>query len=149
MENIDLTNRNNVSETGRDQLTNKEHLAKKAAQMINGGDYFQQNTKIRTTPDSLEKAAETLKKAQKVFWEQMEEMNKKADELEGSARKVSGRIRDSQQKLMDHFKKFDSSLNLDRLEKQVVLLERAADAMERLNALQETGKLDKILSAVK
>lgn len=60
MENIDLTNRNNVSETGRDQLTNKEHLAKKAAQMINGGDYFQQNTKIRTTPDSLEKAAQTV-----------------------------------------------------------------------------------------
>jgi hypothetical protein len=29
------------------------------------------------------------------------------------------------------------------------LIERAADAMERLEALRSTGKLDKILSAIK
>lgn len=144
-----LESKHEVIESGREQFVDIDHLAKKVAQMINGGDYFQQNQKIRNTPDSLEKAAETLEKAQKVFWEQMEEMNKKADALEGSAKKISGRVRDSQQKLIDHFKKFDSSLNLDRLEKQVVMLERAADAMERLDALQQTGKLDKIMQAIK
>lgn len=138
-----------VVHDGRNELFQVDELAKLVAFKIVNEDYFQQNLSVKKTPDSLEKAAEILEKAQKVFWEQMEEMNKRADALEGSTKKISGRVRDSQQKLIDHFKKFDSSLNLDRLEKQVAMLERAADAMERLNALQQTGKLDKILEAIK
>ncbi|WP_436904813.1 hypothetical protein [Acinetobacter johnsonii] len=144
-----LQSKHDVVETGRESLIDIDHLAKKVAQMINIGDYFQQNQKIRNTPDSLEKAAETLKKAQEVFWAEMEKMNRRADVLENSTKKISGRVRDTQQKLIDSFKKIDSSLNLDRLERQVVMLERVADAMERLKALQESGKFEKIMEAIK
>jgi cell fate (sporulation/competence/biofilm development) regulator YmcA (YheA/YmcA/DUF963 family) len=144
-----LQSKHDVVETGRESLIDIDHLAKKVAQMINIGDYFQQNQKIRNTPDSLEKAAETLKKAQEVFWAEMEKMNRRADVLEKSTKKISGRVRDTQQKLIDSFKKIDSSLNLDRLERQVVMLERVADAMERLKALQESGKFEKIMEAIK
>lgn len=51
--------------------------------------------------------------------------------------------------MADELKKLDQSINVDRLERQVQLLERVADAMERLNSLQQTGRLNKILEAIK
>ena len=145
----ELTSHHNVIETGRDVNLEVGFVAERCANHINSGNFFQEVTSISTTSKSLEKAALTLEKAQSVFWEQMQKMTSNANALEDTSRKVMGRVRDTQQKLTDSLKKIDATINIDRLERQVVLLERAADAMQRLGQLQTAGKLDKILAAMK
>lgn len=71
------------------------------------------------------------------------------ERLSETTKKVSGQVRDSAEKLGNGLKKIEAAANFDKLERMTVLLERAADAMERLNALQQTGRLDKILEAIK
>lgn len=65
------------------------------------------------------------------------------------AKNASGQIRDAANKLNDGLKKIENFANFEKLERMTILLERSADALERLQKLQETGKLDKIISAIK
>lgn len=139
----------NCVETGRDTFFDLDHLAKKVVQLINAGDYFQQNTSIRNSLDSLGKASNTLEKAQDFFYEKLKSLVKSTEELDFAVKKSTSKAKDASQKMADELKKLDQSINVDRLERQVQLLERVADAMERLNSLQQTGRLNKILEAIK
>ena len=149
MENINFENKNMVTNTGRDELYDMDQLALKVAKLLNCGEYLNENTAINETKKQLIKSLIPLNELQKAFYSSMEKMVAQAKDLEDSTKKATGKARDSAQKLNDALIKLEKIANISALEKRVELLERAADAMERLNALQQTGKLDKILNAVK
>lgn len=146
---INLENMNAVVETGRDALFSVDDLALKAAKLITSGEYLKEHQTTQKNKDALLKALIPLDDLQKTFWSSMQKMNDQSKALEDSTKKATGKARDAAQKLNDALIRIEKTVNIPALEKRVDLLERAADAMERLNALQQTGKLDKILEAIK
>ena len=149
MENINLENKSPVIETGRDALFSVDDLALNVAKLITSGDYLKEHQTTQRNKDSLLKSLIPLNDLQKAFWIAMDRMNNQAKELEDSTKKATGKAKDAAQKLNDGLLRIEKTVNIPALEKRVELLERAADAMERLNALQQPGKLDKILEAIK
>lgn len=146
---INLENMNAVVETGRDALFSVDDLALKVAKLITSGEYLKEHQTTQKNKDALLKALIPLDDLQKTFWSSMQKMNDQSKALEDSTKKATGKARDAAQKLNDALIRIEKTVNIPALEKRVELLERAADAMERLNALQQTGKLDKILEAIK
>lgn len=65
------------------------------------------------------------------------------------SKSISGKVRDSANKLGDGLKKIEAQADFSKLENYVKLLERAELAMSSLAELEKSGKLDKILAAVK
>lgn len=146
---IDLVNKSPVIETGRDTLFSVDDLALSVAKLITNGEYLKEHQTTQKNKDVLLKALIPLNDLQKSFWSSMQKMNDQSKALEDSTKKSTGKARDAAQKLNDALIRIEKTVNIPALEKRVELLERAADAMERLNALQQTGKLDKILNAIK
>lgn len=140
---------NAVIETGRDALFSVDDLALNVAKLIISGEYLKEHQTTQKNKDVLLKALIPLDDLQKSFWSFMQKMNDQSKALEDSTKKATGKARDAAQKLNDALIRIEQTVNIPALEKRVELLERAADAMERLNALQQTGKLDKILEAIK
>ena len=66
-----------------------------------------------------------------------------------SAKRASGSVRDSGEKLAQGLARIEKQANFSRLEQYVVLLERAASAMKTLSELESSGKLDKIAGALR
>ena len=149
MENINFENMNVVVETGRDPLLNTEALALQIAKLITSGEHMKEHKGVLNSKDILLKALIPMSELQKAFYSSMQKMNDQSKALEDSTKKATGKARDAAQKLNDALIRIEKTVNIPALEKRVELLERAADAMERLNALQQTGKLDKILEAIK
>ena len=146
---INLVNKGPVVETGRDTLFSVDDLALSVAKLITNGEYLKEHQTTQKNKDVLLKALIPLNDLQKSFWSSMQKMNDQSKALEDSTKKSTGKARDAAQKLNDGLLRIEKTVNIPALEKRVELLERAADAMERLNALQQTGKLDKILNAIK
>lgn len=146
---INLVNKSPVVETGRDTLFSVDDLALSVAKLITSGEYLKDHQTTQKSKDALLKALISLDDLQKAFWSSMQKMNDQSKALEDSTKKATGKVKDSAQKLNDGLLRIEKTVNIPALEKRVELLERAADAMERLNALQQTGKLDKILEAIK
>lgn len=146
---INLVNKSPVVETGRDTLFSVDDLALSVAKLITNGEYLKEHQTTQKNKDVLLKALIPLNDLQKSFWSSMQKMNDQSKALEDSTKKSTGKARDAAQKLNDALIRIEKTVNIPALEKRVELLERAADAMERLNALQQTGKLDKILNAIK
>ena len=144
-----MQNFNAVQETGRDVLFSKKEAAKILSDMLTSGDWAKGNLSVNATKESLFKALIPMEELEKAFWLKNEKMLKAMSALEDSAKKSTGKARDLHHKTNEALIKLDKSINLDVLDRKVQLLERACDAMERLNALQQTGKLDKILQAIK
>jgi hypothetical protein len=65
------------------------------------------------------------------------------------SKKASGDIRDATNKLAEGLTRIEKTANFDRLERYVLLLERAAAAMNSLAELEQSGKLEKIAGALK
>ena len=149
MESINLENKNMVTHTGRDKEFDTDKLALHVAKVLNCGEYLNEDIAVIETKKQLLKALVTLEELQNSFWASMHKMISQAKELEDSTKKATGKAKDAAQKLNDGLLRIEKTVNIPALEKRVELLERAADAMERLNALQQTGKLDKILEAIK
>ena len=66
-----------------------------------------------------------------------------------NAKKAAGRIRDSAQRLGDGLAKLEKTANFERLERLVVLLERAESAISALAEMESSGELKRIASALR
>lgn len=144
-----MQNFNAVQEAGRDVLLCEKEVAKILSNMLTSGEWAKEYLSVNATKESLFKALIPMEELEKAFWLKNEKMLTAMNALEESAKKSTGKARDLHHKTNEALIKLDKSINLDVLDRKVQLLERACDAMERLNELQQTGKLDKILQAIK
>ena len=103
----------------------------------------------KTVTNTFEEATEVLKKSEALFGEHLTAFNDTAAKLSTAVKKTSGDVRKSAHEVGDGVQKVMKNINLDQLERSVVLLERAAGAMYALAELQKDGRLDKILDAMK
>ena len=118
-----------------------------SANDINQNNYFQRRVKKMTT--DFEAAASVCEEATKLFNRQLNAMLNAEKQVSEAAKKTSGNIRSAANDLSNGLLKLEKSANFDQLDRYVVLLERAASAMKTLADIEQSGKLDKIIEALK
>lgn len=97
----------------------------------------------------IEQATSDIESLTKVFGNKIQQFTKTQTDLSEQAKKVSGQVRDSANKLNTAMQTLDKSMNLDKLQQQTELLERMAAAMIALANLEQSGHLDRISKALK
>jgi hypothetical protein len=128
-------------------LWDAEHVHAASANDINQNNYFQRRVKNMTT--DFETAAAACEDATKLFNRQMNAMLSAEKQISEAAKKTSGNVRNAANDLSNGLLKLEKSANFDKLDRYVVLLERAASAMKTLADIEQSGKLDKIIEALK
>lgn len=98
---------------------------------------------------NIEQATADVEQLTKVFGNKIQQFTKTQTELSEQAKKVSGQVRDSANKLNSAMQTLDKNMNLDKLQRQAELLERIATAMSSLVELERSGSLERIVKAMK
>lgn len=109
--------------------------------------YFKR--RVKSMSKDLDAATETIKEAHKRFDDQLNKLLVSEGNIASQTKKISGKLKDTTNKLSDSLLRIDKIVNFDRLEKQVVLLERAERSIKALAELEASGRLDKIFSALR
>lgn len=125
----------------------REDVTAAIARMVQSNTYFPKrfkamNKQITDGQAEMETATASFQKA-------ADELLAAESNLANGAKKTSGSVRDSVSKLADGLARMEKTANFDRLERYVLLLERAASAIQTLADIEESGKLEKISSALK
>lgn len=125
----------------------KEDVDLWTIRMINS-EYFFRGVAKDMTQDA-QRAIELTDKVTKEFAESIHKFQSIRIEFVEKSKKASGDIRDATHKLAEGLARIEKTANFDRLERYVLLLERAATAMDSLAELEKSGKLEKIANALK
>ena len=95
------------------------------------------------------KAIEITEDANKRFSTVISAFNKTHTEFSDSAKKASSTVRTAADTMAAGLSKIEKAANFDRLERMVILLERAATAMHTLAEMEKSGQLQKLSEAIK
>lgn len=128
-------------------LFDNKHVVDQCHDYIENENYFKRRCK--NMERDYEKSAEKVDKAYKHLDKSIQQLVSKEDEIADKTKTITGKVRDSAQRLSDGLAKVEKQANFDRLERYVELLERAEKAMSALADLDKSGKLEKIASALK
>ena len=109
--------------------------------------YFYWMAKKMTT--DTEKAISKVDEVSDGFKKSLNRFLAMQTEITEASKKASGNIRDSTEKLAQGLLRIEKQANFDRLERYVVLLERASAAIQSLAELENSGRLEKIANAIK
>lgn len=123
----------------------KEFLVAELAQ--EGDSIVKRQTK--TMNSHIESATETVESATKIFGRAIDALNLQTTQVGDASKKASTNVRKAANDLQEGLQRIEKLANFDRLERQVALLERAAAALSVLAELERSGKLDRIVNAVK
>ena len=95
------------------------------------------------------KAIEITEDANKRFSTVISAFSKTHTEFSDSAKKASSTVRTAADTMAAGLSKIEKAANFDRLERMVILLERAATAMHTLAEMEKSGQLQKLSEAIK
>ena len=109
--------------------------------------YFYRMAKKMTT--DTEKAIQKTDEVTEGFEKSLNKFFAMQTQITEASKKASGNIRDATEKLSHGLLKIEKTANFDRLERYVILLERASVAIESLAELEKNGRLEKIANAIK
>ena len=117
------------------------------AQEINQGNHIHQRE--TSMAQHFEQAASVLDETHARFNHALDQLMATEKNMSDQTRKVSGNIRKAANELGEGLMRIQKTAEFDKLERYVQLLERAAHAMTCLAELENTGRLDKIMTALK
>ena len=125
-------------------------VTKAIVSMLNddkAGNYL--TKRVKKMSNDLNNATEQLDKYLEVIRQRTNDVTQSEKAITESVKQVSGKVRDAYQRISDGVQRIEKTANFERLERMVALLERAEAAMSSLAELEKSGKLDKILTAIK
>ena len=125
----------------------KNDCSWKVVNRIKNQEYFK--LRAKTMKNDIDTASELIEESFDRINTSLNNLVEKEAETAVQLKKVSGKVRASTQQLGEGLAKIEKLANFDRMEKYVLLLERAASAIESLSVLEKSGKLDKIASAIR
>jgi hypothetical protein len=86
----------------------------------------------------------------------LNKLNKKFQELKSleiefinHSKQSTGKLKDCSEKIGQAFERIHSKANFEKLEQYILLLERASKAMQSLSSVHDSGKLAKIMEALR
>ena len=126
----------------------KAEVLEEARRSINGGTYFN-SYKVKCMTDELKKAGDLLDQAGKIFEGKIDKFQATQEALMNTTTNASRSVRESAQKLSEGLSRIEKQADFNRLERYVLLLERANTALASLAELEQGGKLGKITDALK
>ena len=136
-----------VKTVGREQMITVRSLADMAFNEIATDQFFTRRAKPMTT--NADVAVEMVETSTKKMLTALDRLVSSEQKMAEQAKKISGSIRDSEEKMAQGLSRIEKAANFDRLERYVGLLERAATAMRLLSELEASGKLEKIAGAIR
>jgi len=110
-------------------------------------DYFTKVAKDMNT--DVYKAIEITEDANKRFSSVLNDFSKTHTMFAISAKQASSAVRTAADTMAAGVSKIEKAANFDRLERMVILLERAASAMNTLAQMEKSGQLQKLSEAIK
>jgi len=129
-------------------LFDSGNIMKMALNDINNGiNYFKRRSKKMTT--EVEKANTMINNSVDNLSKNIDRLNDKESEFISNAKRISTGIRKNSESLATGIGRIKSAASLDELEKYTLILERFTGALEKLELIQQQGKLDKITQALK
>ena len=129
-------------------LFDSGNIMKLALNDINNGiNYFKRRSKKMTT--EVEKANTMINNSVDNLSKNIDRLNNKENEFISNAKRISTGIRKNSESLATGIGRIKSAASLDELEKYTLILERFTGALEKLELIQQQGKLDKITQALK
>ena len=136
-----------ISAVRGDARVGKEQLVKNLLVEAAETNYLQRRSKNMEA--KIQEVTEAVNAQVRLFGGAIDRLMAEEQRVIEHSKKVTGNLRDCATKLADGMQKLEKTANFDRLERYVALLERAASAMSVLAELENSGKLDKIASALK
>jgi methyl-accepting chemotaxis protein len=129
-------------------LFDSGNIMKMALNDINNGiNYFKRRSKKMTT--EVEEANTMINNSVDNLSKNIDRLNDKESEFISNAKRISTGIRKNSESLATGIGRIKSAASLDELEKYTLILERFTGALEKLELIQQQGKLDKITQALK
>lgn len=129
-------------------LYKKSEVTAACLKMVNT-DYPFFNKKAKAMTTDVEKAIEKTTRVTSEFSLALDRLYNTEKQFAEESKRISGSVRAAGEKLAQGLAKVEKAANFDRLERYVVLLERAAAAMTTLAELEQSGKLEKIAGAIR
>jgi len=117
-------------------------------QSVQLGDHFKRKVKMTSVKD-LKDSEELMGKATDMLMHSMDRFQEAEERLAEGSKKASGTVRASAELLAAGLWKIEKQADFNRLERYVLLLERAEVAIASLAELDREGKLTKIAAALK
>ena len=105
--------------------------------------------KLKMSNDHIKDATEKLESAATILVNTNRRMADESEKLASRLKLNGSQVKDYAERLNVSLGKFGALVDGAKLREQVEQVERLVGAMERLAALQDSGKLDRVLAAVK
>jgi hypothetical protein len=99
-------------------------------------------------PD-YDNATKIIEEAHAKFDNAVAKLLKSEQQISDTTKKASENVRIATSKLAEGLTRIEKQANFDKLERYVELLERAEKSITALSLLENNGKLEKIISALK
>jgi hypothetical protein len=97
----------------------------------------------------IENAIEKTDKVTNEFSKSLDRLKYIESNFVEQSKKAASSVKDASEKIAQGIIRIEKQANFDKLERYVLLIERAAEGMERLAELEKSGKLEKIIDALK
>ena len=94
-------------------------------------------------------AEKPVTEAEQIFSRSLDNMLTSHEALTEKVKRICGSVKDYSVKLGNGLLQVQRTADFDKLEKQVSILERAAQALTTLSELNEKGKLESIIKSIK
>lgn len=129
-------------------LFDAEKVRRYALNDINNGiNYFKRRSKKMTT--EVDEANTKINSSVDNLSKNIDKLNTKEQEFISNAKRISTGIRKNSESLATGIARIKNAASLEELERYTTILERFTEALERLELLQQGGKLNKITQALK
>jgi hypothetical protein len=134
----------------RDMLFSGEKVeAFLAIELIDDCSFAGKKVRIKSMKNEFDEAAEIADELTNAFSKASQKLIDQTRLTEQESKKTSSKVRQIAHDLQSALAKIEQQANFDRLERYVILLERAANAMQALSEIDKSGKLKKIADALK
>lgn len=133
----------------REDRYDSREVAKVVVNLINNESYFSGRHAMAEEMKDVMAAQEKIDAMLDAIGERINKLVALEGDLGKKTKAIGGNVRDAADKLSHGLLKVEKAANFDRLERYVDLLERAASAMSALAELEQSGKLERIASAIK
>ncbi len=137
--------------TGRNKALyqNDQLMSLVAKEIIDNHDDNIVQRKVNGMSDKINQAMVTLDNVLENFDSKVTTMNDSVTTIEKMVSTASTKARVSLDKVTGSVLKMGKTGNMASLERYAELLTKLADALERIEALEQTGKLDKVMEAMR
>lgn len=113
----------------------------------NGINYFKRRGKKMET--EVEKANTRINDSVDNLSKNIDRLNSKEQEFISNVKRISTGIRKNSESLATGIGRIKNAASLDELERYTLILERFTNALDKLELIQQQGKLSKITQALK